>query len=288
MGPGNNSLAHGIPLGDFPGWTQPHFRVTMSLRDEWRVWIVLTVAAVGVIGSLFVPRIPQDPAYHQFVDDRTLLGIPNFWNVVTNISFVLVGIFGFARLSRIFALRTSYLLVCIGIILVGAGSAYYHFSPSTKSLVWDRLPMTIVFMALFSAIIEDRVSDRAGKILLWPLIVVGAASVGYWHLSELQGNGDLRPYGLVQFLPLVLIPLILVLFPSRGLRTSFLWWTLITYALAIITEHFDLRIFETTGIISGHSIKHLLASLALLFFVLAYAGATWKEAWYDSNKVSSD
>ncbi len=273
MGSGNNSLAYCIPLGVFLRWPQPHFRVTMNLRDKWRVWIVLTVAAVGVIGSLFVPRIPQDPAYHQFVDDRTLLGIPNFWNVVTNIPFVLVGIFGLARLSRVVALRSGYLIICIGIVLVAVGSSYYHYAPSMKSLVWDRLPMTIVFMALFSTIIEDRVSSRVGKTLLWPLIVVGAASVGYWHLSELQGNGDLRPYGLVQFLPLVLIPLILVLFPSRGLRTSFLWWTLITYALAIIAEHFDLRIFETTGMISGHSIKHLLASLALLFFVLAYRGS---------------
>jgi len=246
----------------------------MSLRDEWRVWIILTVATVGVIGGLFVPRIPQDPAYHQFADDRTLLGIPNFWNVVTNIPFVLVGIFGLARLSKVVALRSGYLIICIGIILVGVGSAYYHFSPSTKSLVWDRLPMTIVFMALFSAIIEDRVSSRAGKALLWPLIVVGAVSVGYWHFSEVQGNGDLRPYGLVQFLPMVLIPLILVLFPSRGLRISFLWWTLVIYASSKITEHFDQWIFETTGMLSGHSIKHLLASLAILFFVLAYHEST--------------
>ncbi len=79
----------------------------MSFRDEWRLWIILIVAVVGVIGLLFVPRIPQDPAYHQFVDVRTLLGIPNFWNVVTNIPFVLVGIFGLARLSRVVALRSG-------------------------------------------------------------------------------------------------------------------------------------------------------------------------------------
>jgi len=242
----------------------------MSIGDQWRLWILLTVAAIAVIGSLFVARIPQDPVYHQFADDRTLLGIPNFWNVVTNIPFVLVGILGLARVSKVVALRSGYLIVCVGIILVGVGSAYYHLAPSTPTLTWDRLPMTIVFMALFSAIIEDRVSGRAGRILLWPLIVVGAASVGYWHLSELQGNGDLRPYGLVQFLPMVLIPLILVLFPPRGLRTSFLWWTLITYALTKVAEHFDLGIFEMTGIISGHSMKHLLASLAILFFLLAY------------------
>jgi len=242
----------------------------MSFRDEWRVWVILAVAAVGVIGSLFVPRIPQDPAYHQFADNRTLLGIPNFWNVVTNIPFVLVGILGLARVSKVVALRSGYLIICIGIVLVAVGSSYYHYAPSTTSLVWDRLPMTIVFMALFSAIIEDRVSNRAGKIILWPLIVVGAASVGYWHLSELQGNGDLRPYGLVQFLPFVLIPLILILFRSGKLCTAFLWWTLVVYASSKITEYFDLGIFVTTGMISGHSIKHLLASLAILFFVLAY------------------
>ena len=246
----------------------------MSLRNEWRVWIILTVATVSVIGALFVPRIPQDPAYHQFADNRTLFGIPNFWNVVTNIPFVLVGIFGLARLSRVVALRSAYLIVCIGIVLVAVGSAYYHLAPSTPKLTWDRLPMTIVFMALFSTIIEDRVSSRAGKILLWPLIVVGAASVGYWHLSEFQGNGDLRPYGLVQFLTMVLISLILVLFPSRGLRTTFLWWTLVIYASSKIAEHFDLGIFAMTGTISGHSIKHLLASLALLIFVLAYHEST--------------
>ncbi len=245
----------------------------MSFRDEWRLRIILTVAAVGVVGSLFVPRIPQDPAYHQFANDRILLGIPNFWNVVTNIPFVLVGVFGLARVSKVIALRSSYLLVCLGIVLVGVGSAYYHFSPSTKSLVWDRLPMTIVLMALFSAIIEDRVSSRAGKTLLWPLILVGAASVGYWYLSESQGSGDLRPYGLVQFLPFLLIPLILILYRSGRLCTAYLCWTLITYALAKIAEHFDLWIFETTGTISGHSVKHLFASLAILFFVLAYRGS---------------
>jgi len=259
----------------------------MSFRNEWRVWIILTVAAVGVMGALFLAPIPQDPAYHQFADNRNLWGIPNFWNVVTNIPFVLVGLFGLAKASKVVALRTSYLIVCLGIILVGVGSAYYHFSPSTKSLVWDRLPMTIVFMALFSTIIEDRVSGRAGKILLWPLIVIGAASVGYWHLSEVQGNGDLRPYGLVQFLPMVLIPLILVLFPSRGLRTTFLWWTLVIYASSKITEHFDLGIFAMTGTISGHSIKHLLASLALLIFVLAYhEGTDVKSAGTPGEKSS--
>ncbi len=245
----------------------------MDPRDGWRLWIVLTIAAVAVIGLLFIPRIPQDPAYHRFADDRILFAVSNFCNVVTNIPFVLVGLFGLPRRSQAAALRTGYLIVCLGVVLVGMGSAYYHLAPSTPTLTWDRLPMTIVFMALFSTIIENRVSSRAGKILLWPLIVVGAASVGYWHLSELQGNGDLRAYGLVQFLPMVLIPLILILYPSGSLRSSFLWWMLVTYVLSKIAEHFDVWIFEATGTISGHSMKHLLASLAVWCFLLSYRGS---------------
>ena len=246
----------------------------MSLRDEWRLRIIQTVAVIGVMGALFLPPIPQDPAYHQFADNRTLFGIANFWNVVTNIPFALVGLFGLTRVSKVVELRSSYLIVCLGIILVGMGSAYYHLAPSTPTLTWDRLPMTIVFMALFSAVIEDRVSSGTGKTLLWPLMVAGAGSVGYWHLSELQGGGDLRPYGLVQFLPIVLIPMMLILFPPGVLRPSFLWWMLVTYLLSKITEHFDLGIFEMTGMISGHSIKHLLASLAILLFVLAFHEST--------------
>lgn len=241
----------------------------MSIREKWRLWIILTVAAVGVIALFFVPRIPQNPAYHEFADNRSVFGISNFWDVVTNIPFVVVGIFGWLRASRLVVLRTGYVIVCLGIVLVGVGSAFYHLAPSTQALTWDRLPMTIVFMALSSLIIEDRVWRRCGKIFLWPLILVGATSVGYWHVSELQGKGDLRPYGLVQFLPMVLIPLFLILFRPGRLCSAFLWWTLVMYASSKIAEHFDLWIFEMTGMISGHSVKHLLASLAILCFVLA-------------------
>ena len=31
---------------------------------------------------LLLPPMTQDESYHQFADQRTILGIPNFWNVV--------------------------------------------------------------------------------------------------------------------------------------------------------------------------------------------------------------
>ena len=92
--------------------------------------------------------------------------------------------------------------------------------------------MTVAFMALFSAVIQDRVSERLGRTLLWPLVIVGVATIAWWYWSELAGHGDLRPYAVVQFLPMLLIPLMLLLFRGRGLRDAWLWATLAAYVLA--------------------------------------------------------
>jgi hypothetical protein len=181
---------------------------------------------------------------------------------------------GLARLSRlsVAALRPQYIVLCVGAALVGVGSGHYHFAPSTPALVWDRLPMTVAFMALFSAVIQDRLSERLGRILLWPLIIVGVASIAWWHWSELAGRGDLRPYGIVQFLPMLLIPLMLLSFSGRGLRADWLWSTLAIYVAAKIAEHLDGPIFAATGYLSGHSLKHLLAALAVWCAMRAFSG----------------
>lgn len=236
----------------------------------------LLIAAVsGAIAAVFwLDRIPQDPAYHQFADTAELLGVPNFLNVATNLPFLLLGVAGLAQWMRrrVPASRAQYLVFCAAVALVGIGSAYYHWSPSTPTLVWDRLPMTVAFMALFSAVIQDRVSERLGRILLWPLVIVGAASIAWWHWSELAGRGDLRPYGIVQFLPMLLIPLMLLSFSGRGLRADWLWFTLAIYVAAKIAEHFDGPIFAATGHLSGHSLKHLLAALAVWCTMRAFSG----------------
>jgi len=161
------------------------------------------------------------------------------------------------------------MLFSLGAILVGAGSAWYHLAPGNGTLVWDRLPMTIAFMALFSRVISDRISVRLGRWLLWPLVFAGAASVLYWDWSELQGRGDLRAYGLVQFLPMLLIPLMLVMASGKGIRTPWLWATLASYAMAKLAEYFDAGIYAATGFLSGHSIKHLLGALAIFFALKA-------------------
>src|SRR2546430_1898790 len=100
---------------------------------------------------------------------------------------------------------------------VGFGSAYYHYAPSTPTLVWDRLPMTVAFMALFAMVVRDRISESCGRVLLWPLVLAGVTSVGYWHWSEFHGRGDLRAYAVIEFLPMLLMPLLRILSTGAGL-----------------------------------------------------------------------
>jgi hypothetical protein len=243
---------------------------------EWRGWLLGGVAFVAVVGTLLVPRIPQDPSYHLFADTRTIAGIPNFWNVISNAPFALVGIYGLARTPRFVSrlLRPGYLAFCVAVIGVCFGSAYYHYAPSTPALVWDRLPMSIAFMAVFTLILGDRVNPALGRILLGPLLIIGAGAVFYWSWTEGHGVGDLRPYALVQFLPFLLIALMLWLYRGSRASSTWVWCAFLMYFLAKVAEYFDAPIYRALEF-SGHTIKHLLSAVAVLFalFALLHLGS---------------
>ena len=247
----------------------------MKVNWTWRHGVLIGLVGAGCIAPWFFERVPQDVHYHAFADTAAYVGIPNFLNVTTNIFFILVGVFGLAASrAKGFVLdstdrRMAYHVFFVGVILVGLGSAYYHVNPNTDTLVWDRLPMTVSFMALVAMIVSDCLSPKIGKAALWPLVGMGVGSVGYWHITESWGVGDLRPYGVVQFLPMALIPVMLGLFGTRRLRSPYVWAMLVTYGLAKIAEHFDGEIYSLGGIISGHSLKHVLAALATAWVMVA-------------------
>jgi len=241
-----------------------------SSSGDWRGWLLVAVVLASVAATLFIPPIPQDESYHLFADARTIAGIPNFWNVISNLPFLLVGIYGLLLTPRFpsRALRPGYILFCLAVTGVSFGSAYYHYAPSTPALVWDRLPMSIAFMAVLALILGDRVNPTLGRALLGPLVLLGVASVLYWAWTERRGVGDLRPYALVQFLPFVLLVLMLLIYRGSRASTTWLWWSFIMYFLAKLGEHFDVAIFRLVGF-SGHTMKHLLSALAVFFALLA-------------------
>ena len=219
--------------------------------------------------------VPQDPAYHAFADRRTMFGVPNALNVLSNVAFLVAGWFGLwvlrdrGREASMFAgvpvaqARRAYVALFAGTLLTGVGSAYYHLAPDSARLVWDRLPMTIGFMGLLSAIVGERVSARAARLLFVPLLAAGAASVAYWGWTESHGAGDLRPYGLVQFGSLAIVVLLLALYRAPQAATPYLVTALAAYGAAKLFEAFDALIFSAGGLVSGHTLKHVAAAVGL-------------------------
>jgi Alkaline phytoceramidase (aPHC). len=192
----------------------------MKFRIKILLLILLTL--ICVIGTFLFDPVPQNPSFHKFSDRNEILGIPNTLNVLSNEPFIAIGIIGLLSLKKsaiIQSVSIIYYLLFTGIILIGVGSGWYHLSPDNNSLVYDRIPMTIVFMAFLSAVVAEFIDANAGVCLIFPLIVTGIASVLYWNYTESIGRGDLRLYGLVQFYPMVVIPAILLLFSSPGVRS---------------------------------------------------------------------
>lgn len=228
---------------------------------------------VGLIGLLALDPIPQDPNYHLFADTRSFLGIPYFNDVASNAGFALVGALGIlavagAKRSHLFDQPLDawpYVVFFIGVALVSLGSAYYHWAPSNDRLLWDRLPMSVAFMAFSSAIIADRIHAKAGNTWLLPILVaLGLLSLVYWDWSESLGRGDLRFYGFVQFYPIIVLPVVCWLFPKyRYTAGRYLVWVIAWYGLSKVLEYFDGEVFDLLGhTISGHTLKHLAAAVA--------------------------
>lgn len=240
--------------------------------------LTLSLSVVGLILAvgIFVPAIPQDPNYHLFVDEKAIFGVANFWNVLSNLPFLLVGLLGLRSLyfSSSLTLENShklaYTLFFVGVAFVAFGSGYYHLAPSNETLLWDRLPMTIAFMSLFSIVIVEFYSIKLGRFLLWPLVACGVFTVVYWHLSELKGQGDLRYYAIVQFLPLLLIPLMLIFLPSSFSHQYGYWYLLGFYVLAKVLEYFDVEVQSAVIVISGHSLKHMAAAAGIFILLDAF------------------
>jgi hypothetical protein len=243
----------------------------MNRRTRSRLWLlgVLSVAMLSIAG--LAPPVPQPVEYHQFADQREYFGIPNFFNVISNVAFLLVGVTGVLFLTRSGRARVGttfiepgerapYLVLFVSVALTGLGSAYYHLAPDNDRLMWDRLPMAAAIMALVAPTLAERVSVRAGLQLLPLLVVLGVGSVLHWHWTEQEGAGNLNFYIVVQFYSILVIVLLAKFFPSRYTRGADIYAVIGWYALAKVAEIADHQIYALGNIISGHTAKHLLAA----------------------------
>ena len=220
--------------------------------------------------------MPQPLWYHDFADARKMLGVPNALNVLSNLPFMVVGLFGL-----VFCLRgkpaaflqdehSAYTTLFLGLFLTGIGSSYYHLAPDNQRLLWDRLPMTVAMAGFIALLLVNRIERRIAWVL--PLLVaLGTGSALQWSWSERQGNGDLRWYLLYQTLVMVSGVLLLLMFRGRNEPTKALVWAVLGNVTAKLFELLDKPIYNCGHLISGHTLKHLSASLGFIPLLFWFA-----------------
>jgi hypothetical protein len=242
--------------------------------------LILAIAMAAAAWGLLAPPLAQEQAYHHFADTRALLGIANAADTVSNAAFLVVGLLGLAFLWRERAANSrmrfasphelhAYGVFFAGVALTSFGSAYYHLAPDDARLVWDRLPMTIAFMSLVAAVAGERIDPRWASVLLWPLVLLGIASVAYWRWSAVAGTENLWPYLAVQFGSIAVVLAMALLFPSRYTRGGVIFWLAAAYGLAKLFEIYDREIFALLDGVSGHTLKHLAAASGVYLLLRA-------------------
>jgi hypothetical protein len=230
------------------------------IKPNLPLLVFFTLMAISLGGLLLLPPLPQDQSYHQFADQRTILGIPNFWNVVSNFPFLVVGAAGLRRFRN----DPATVVFFLGVFLTGIGSSYYHWNPNDETLFWDRLPMTLSFAAILAIVVGERVSETIGAILLWPALAVGLFSLLLWLWTD-----DLRLYFWVQFFPVLAVVSLFFLYPPKYSGTFYWIAAGLLYAIAKVFEFADELVYSVGGLLSGHTLKHLAAAAAS-FAILRY------------------
>lgn len=219
--------------------------------------------------AIFLPAIAQNQNYHNFADQRTFFEIKNASNTLSNLAFIVVGLWGlinfyknkYIKISNSFSVLLN--LFFITIILTGLGSSYYHLSPNDFTLVFDRLALSLVFAVVLAILANIRISERSGFHTLAELIILAPLSVLLWNY-----NGNLTPYAVLQFGGIIIIVLTLLLTKAQKQGPCFAS-LIILYGFAKIAEFYDVEIFNLSqNLISGHTLKHLIGALAVLIFIL--------------------
>lgn len=229
--------------------------------------VLLTAAAV------FHGPIAQPAGYHDFADQEVVCGIPHFADVMSNLGFALVAIWGWIKLAPASGhpdIRpgwAGYRLFLIGLFLTALGSSWYHLAPDNTRLVWDRLPIALACGGLLAGVLGD-VRRGESRGLAAGLALIAVLSVAWWYFTDLSGAGDLRPYLLLQGLPILLIPLWQWIYKAPAADRLAFGAALALYVVAKFAELGDHEIAAALGAITGHTLKHLLATAAAALIVL--------------------
>jgi thiamine transporter ThiT len=253
-----------------------HFSIKLTFKERSLLLALALLALAAVVGHFTFALTPErsqamlaNLGLHAhvggnvFADTRSCLGIDNAMDVLSNLPFAVFGVWGMCRLSSSACTRIQRsLLQCFfsGLLLTTVGSMVFHLSPSNGTLVWDRAGMAVAFAGVLGLAASERVSERAGHWLAVVTLLAAAIALWVWHVTA-----DVLPWGVLQFGGMGLVLALAYVKPQTGNLGLSLLILIVFYGLAKVLESSDHAVFEATGQwISGHSLKHVVASFAAL------------------------
>jgi len=241
-----------------------------QLHDrQWRGRIFGCVGAALLALAVWGPHIGALPGHHTFVDTRVWHGIPNAADVLSNIAFLVAGCFGFAAL----ALRTVPLtnmqramtaLFFAGLVLTTFTSGWYHLDPGEMRLAMDRTGMAVAFAGLLGLAAATKVGERAGACTGLAILFVAP-----WAIAEAT-RGELLPWAVLQFGGMAILLALAAVRPLPNAPKPSWLAVIAIYAIAKLCESADVALFEATReLVSGHTLKHIVAAGAALPLIIA-------------------
>ncbi|MEN9842198.1 MAG: hypothetical protein RLZZ612_27 [Pseudomonadota bacterium] len=229
-------------------------------------------AAVLLILAIGLPPVVLPDHYHAFVDTRSCWGIPNAMDVLSNGAFAVVGVWGLRRLWHLWQASHAHpstiaqapvlfgaaLMLSLGLCFTAVGSGIFHWQPTTAGLALDRMAMSVIFAGLLGMAVAQHISERAGLVTMAVMVSLAplAAAVAWF-------SGNASPWGVVQYGGMLL--LLTLMFASQGPSRLVLVKVLVLYGIAKGCEMADDTLWALThGLVSGHTLKHLVAAIAVM------------------------
>ncbi len=228
--------------------------------------LVLALLAAAIFG----PFVAQPGHLHGFADQRSWWGISCAMDVLSNLPFALWGGLGLAclvwkRRDIPVAQQAMAGLFFAGLVVTAGASSWYHWQADDAGLAIDRLGMVLAFAGLLGLAGADRISSRAGVALGLAVLVLGPLSVAVWFAS-----GNVLGWAALQFGGMALVLWLASMKPLSGALAIRWGWVIMIYVIAKLFEQADEAVYALSSQwISGHSVKHLVASCAAVPVIAA-------------------
>jgi hypothetical protein len=212
---------------------------------------------------------------HSYTDQRSLCGLNNAFNVLSNLVLIAAGCYWLNWIFRTKNISLKcrkglyetrlYATFFAAVILAGIQSAWYHLFQSQLGLLGTYLLSNIVMLSLLSAIIAERVNLRIGLHSCIPFIFISMLISFYWYIYQTDNQLSHLWYFLTYLIPSLSIMTIIVARPKYG-GIKHITFAFCNTFIALGVSCLDEAIYTLTRhMISGQSLHNIYLGIAAIY-----------------------